>query len=432
MIRLLISKILSIVIDFFCAAILLIYAWVFRFWKKDKIIFGTTPIISYAHWARALKEKGFPTFTLMRTYYHINKREDFDLLCTDVTPNPLKGCEYAIRLFGFLFILKNASVLVTSYNSILFDSFFEPFEILLLKFARVKVVILPYGSDAYTYSTIKDLSLQHALLLSYPKLALKEEKILKNIRIRNKYANVVVSGFQNEGIGRWDLLVHQFCQIDVQNWRVKENISNADGINEAVRIIHTPNHTGFKGTEFIRNSLKILKNEGLKIEYIELSGVTNSVVKKRLLESDILVEQLVFTGYALSGLEGMSTGLPVVANLDSSFLTKVFRRYSFLNECPVVSATPETITDILRVLITHPELREELGRASRQYAEKYHSYKTAQYMFGAIYDKIINNKDVDLMNLFHPLLSEYNKATPLIQHPLKNNKLPEKYYKECL
>lgn len=430
MVRSLISRIIYLVINFFCAFLLLVCAVKFRFQKKNQIIFGTTPIISYAYWSRALKEKGMPSCTLMKTIYHINSREDFDLLYSDITPNILRRFEYICKLFAFLFILKKASLFITSYDSIIFDDLFESLEIIFLKIARVKVVILPYGSDAYTYSNLKDPSIQHALLLSYPRLARYEDKILRNIRWRNKYADVVVCGFQNEGIGRWDLLIHQFCQIDAKSWTPKDRNSKADGVNECVRIIHTPNHMGFKGTEFIRRSLEILKNEGLKLEYIELSGVLNSEVKKHLLESDILIDQLIFTGYALSGIEGMAIGLPVLANLESSFLTDVFRRYSFLNECPIVSATPETITDVLRVLIANPKLREELGLAARQYVEKYHSYEISQYIFGAIYDKIIHNKDVDLMNLFHPLLSEYNRATPYIQHPLKNNKLPERYFKE--
>ena len=142
-----------------------------------------------------------------------------------------------------------------------------------------------------------------------------------------------------------------------------------------------------------------------------------------------MIDQLIIGYYGLAAVEGMSIGTPVICNMENKEFTTVFRRYSFLNECPIVSATPENIKDVLRILIAHPKLRKELGRAGRQYVEKYHSYKTAQYMFGAIYAKIIDNKDVDLINLFHPILSEYNNSTPLIQHSLKNNQIPEKYFK---
>jgi glycosyltransferase involved in cell wall biosynthesis len=73
----------------------------------------------------------------------------------------------------------------------------------------------------------------------------------------------------------------------------------------------------------------------------------------------------------MSALEGMASGLPILSNLDSETYTRVFRRYAFLNECPILSTTPETVKDHLRVLVTHPQLRKELGEAGRKYVEKY-------------------------------------------------------------
>ncbi len=400
----------------------------FRFRKKEKIIFGTTPIISYSYWSRALRQKGYPTSTFMKAYYNINSKEDFDLFFVEITPKFLRRYKFAINACGLIFLLRNARIFVTTYDPVFFKNFLGRFEIILFKIAKSKVVIIPYGSDAYMYSLVKDLSVRHALLLSYPNNSYAEWNIFKKILFSNKYADIVACGFQNDGIGRWDLLVHQICQIDTKSWSKKEYYSNANGINGPVRIVHTPNHRGFKGSEFVEEAIKDLKTEGLKIEYIELSGVSNLKVKEVIHQSDILVDQLICTAYALSGIEGMAVGLPVVSNLDCSLSTDIFRRYSFLNECPIVSSTPETIKSNLRALITHPNLRKELGLCSRKYVEKYHSYKTTQYIFGSIFDKILHLKDVDLMNLFHPITSSYNKKTPIIQHPLKNNQLPEKYF----
>ena len=78
----------------------------------------------------------------------------------------------------------------------------------------------------------------------------------------------------------------------------------------------------------------------------------------------------------------------------------------------------------LRLLVTDPALRETLGRAGRRYVEKYHSEETACYMFGALYDRLWHGEDVDLMNLFHPLTSRYNRQTPPLPHPLVENRLP--------
>jgi hypothetical protein len=113
-----------------------------------------------------------------------------------------------------------------------------------------------------------------------------------------------------------------------------------------------------------------------------------------------------------------------MANLDHEAYTRLFRRYAFLNECPVLSTAPETLVDHLRLLVTRPELREALGRAGRHYAEKYHSNEAAQFLFGSIYDKILHGRDVDLINLYHPLTSEWVRGRPKVEHPLVENRWP--------
>ncbi|HXH19794.1 MAG TPA: protein adenylyltransferase SelO family protein, partial [Chitinophagales bacterium] len=87
----------------------------------------------------------------------------------------------------------------------------------------------------------------------------------------------------------------------------------------------------------------------------------------------------------------------------------LFKRYSYLKECPIVPTNPENLTDNLRMLIKNPALRNELGKKGRQYVEKYHSKITAQLMFSRIYEKIWHGNEIDLINYFHPLLGQYYK-----------------------
>jgi glycosyltransferase involved in cell wall biosynthesis len=420
-------------LGFFFIAILC--AFFYRNKPKKYIVFGPTPIISYSYWANALKEIHPDTITLMSGFYgSINDKKNYDLYFEDLVPKALKKVNicHIRNFFALLFLLKNAKLFVTCYDSAYFKDFLKPYEILLLRIAKVKTVLIGYGSDIYMYSRIRDISFHHALQLSYPLSAIHELKIQKNVEIKNKYADFVIVGFASDGLGRWDLLTPQPNVIDEIVWNGTKHYKASNGYDSEVIISHSTNHRAVKGTEFIVNAVEELRQEGLKIKFNFIEKKKNVEVKEIIEDSDIFIEQLIINNYALSALEAMSKGLPVIANLSNDFMTSVFRRYSFLNECPIVSATPETITDVLRVLITNPKLREELGRAGRQYVEKYHSYKTAQYMFGAIYDKLINNKDVDLMNLFHPLLSDYNRSSPYVKHPLQNNQLPERYFKETI
>ena len=118
----------------------------------------------------------------------------------------------------------------------------------------------------------------------------------------------------------------------------------------------------------------------------------------------------------------MAAGIPTISNLEDETYTLPMRRWSFFDECPLVSATPENITDVLRKLITNPNLRSELGRAGREYVEKYHGLDSAQYLFENVFDYIHGKKD-SIINLYHPILGEYPNRSPKIKHPLVNSRI---------
>jgi len=397
--------------------------------KRKKIIFGATPILTNKYWSNALKDIGLESETLMRRYYGtINNKNDYDKYFDDVIPRIfLKKYldEIAYLFFVWLYIIKNAKVFVMPFHGVVFKKYFWKIELILFKLNGIKVIVLPYGSDAYMYSKIKDKSLQNVLLVSYPDAGKKEKEIERKVFFWTKYSDCTFSAYMGiDGIPRWDIPIFSFVQLDTTEWNKKKVYSNNNGSDGVVKILHSPNHRSFKGTEYLLKAIDELKDEGLQLELVLLEKVQNSKVKELMQNADILAEQFIATGYALSGIEGMASGLPVLANLDNEEYTEMFRRYSFLNECPILSTTPETLKDNLRLLVASPELRKELGELGRKYAVKYHSYKMAQHLFINIFKKL-DGEDIDLMNLYHPLKSEYVKNN-YIKTPLINNRYIKK------
>ena len=241
-------------------------------------------------------------------------------------------------------------------------------------------------------------------------------------------SDFVIMGAMLDDAARWDALPLSDLCVDITQWKPSNKVQTADGVNEAVTIVHTPNHRGFKGSEFIIKAVHELKEEGVKIDFVLLEKVPNHVVRTTLTtKADILVEQIIFTGFGLSGIEGLASGIPVLSNLENPEIMNVFRRYSYLNECPVVSTTPENVKTILSKLISNPELRNELGITSRKYAEKYHSYDS----FGALFEEIERkiwkeDPSSDPLNFYNPQNpNSYNNRTPLISNPLTNNQLSD-------
>ncbi len=418
-----------------------LYKFMFRS-KKPRLVWGPMPLINNKYWSNALNKGGYISQTFMNSFYApLHKENDYDKYTYNLFPHRyFSGFVRNLLLStimpyqAFLYAVLKFDIFHHHYSGgFLHATPFSYVEAQLLHIAKCKVIITAYGSDFYRYSKINSISLRHALQINYPLLAKKEGEIQKRVNYWTKNADIVMNGFQIDGNGRWDLLPFNGIAINEREWSSKKEYSKANGIGNVVRIMHTPNHRGVKGTEYIIKAVDELIKEGFMIELILAEKKSNEEVRRLMQSVDILAEQLIIPCYALSGIEGMVTGIPVLSNLSEEDYTRVFRRYSYLNECPILSTTPENVKENLRILILNPNLREELGRAGRAYVEKYHSEKTAQYMFGKIYDKIWYGKEVDLINMFHPLFStSYNNSMPLIEHSLIENKLPSNYpIEEC-
>lgn len=396
--------------------------------RRTTLVWGPVPILSNRYWSLAMREAGWDSVTLMRDVFAINARSDFDLYFEELVPGWLRRFRLGRRLApaaALIWVVRNARVVhLPLTGGPLGQSVWWRFEAELFRRKGIRTIVMPFGGDAYMYSRVIDPSLRMALLMSYPAAARREAEIAARVEYWTKRADVMIIGAMLDGLGRADVINVQPNCIDTRKWTPKTKYSGHDGRAGVVRILHTPNHRGFKGTEFLVRSIDELKAEGLLVELIILERTPNEEIRRAMQEVDIFAEQFIASMYALSGIEAMSSGLPVLVNLQTEAYTRALRRYSFLDECPALSTVPETLTFNLRRLVTDPALRETLGRAGRRYAEKYHSFRAAQYMFGAIYRRILDGDDVDLMRLFHPLYSTYATSTPRIKHPLIDNKLP--------
>lgn len=411
---------------------------------QDSIIWGNSQVANIKYWSAALRKAGYKSYTIVP--YHgsvINKKSDYDFYYDDLKPGRMKTSwfwrvlfcwqteYYEVKKFwALLHIMKYAKIYHVYFEGgPLSSTKYWKEEAQLLKLAGVKIIGTAYGSDFYMYSRLRDLSVRHALYMSYPQYGIGEKAVTERVEYWNENFDFIPGGFITDGRSRWDLLLTNPICIDTEMWSLKSLYSRNDGINTEVKIIHLSNHRAFTGTDFIIKAIDELKSEGYKIDfYHPKERIPNDRFRQLLNDVDIVLVGLIFPGYGLAAIEAMATGNCAVVNLESAELLNVFRRYSWLNECPLLSADPETIKERLKLLILNPELREELGRAGRQYVEKYHSEKNMQFWFGKVYDKLVNGKEVDFASLYFPSNpNSYNNSMPLVQHPLIENKLPATY-----
>jgi hypothetical protein len=388
------------------------------------LVWGSAPIINNRYWSSALRSAGYESETFTASYYTtINRRTDWDRLLTE----EWKWCPIILKpMLAFLWSLSKYDVFFLSADGFFIGrmAILWRLQAPLFRIAGKKVVFIPYGGDAYVYRRIHSTAALHGLQLSYPSAATEQDQVEMRLNYWCCYADACVSTIIGaDGFGRWDVLVASPLCLDLNEWAPSLREPKADGYNGLVRIVHAPNHRGVKGSEFVVAAVEQLRHEGLNVELVLLEGTQNTEVRRILNEdTDILVEQLILTGHGMNALEGLASGLPVISNLEDEHYMLPVRRWSYFAECPIVSATPENLSEILRILTTRPYLRKSLGKAGRAYVEKYHGLDSAQHLFINIID-FIYGRISHLNNLYHPLLGEYPNRRPKIQHPLVNNRL---------
>jgi glycosyltransferase involved in cell wall biosynthesis len=387
--------------------------------RRRELVWSPTPIINNKYWSQAMRRAGWESLTLMTHHYPANNRADYDRYLPDLVPAALRRYRDTLAPYaGLLYILRNASVVHIPFTGgPLGATRFWRLEAHLLRRAGVRSVVIPYGGDYFQYSQIIDPVFRNGLLISYPAAGRREAAVARRVQYWCRHADIVIGAGHLDGLSRWDVPAGNVLCIDTERWPVREVYSGADGRSGTVRVMHAPNHRGVKGTEFLLDAVELLRAEGLDVELVLVEGQSNNAVRSAMAEVDVFADQFILTGYGLAAVEAMSCGLPVMCNLEDEYVMRIFRLYSFFGECPIVSAPPELLVNRLRLLVTRPDLRRELGEAGRRYVERYHSEATAQFLFGSIYRKLLDGEDVDLMNLLHPLRSSYVQAGPRIAVP---------------
>jgi glycosyltransferase involved in cell wall biosynthesis len=381
--------------------------------QRRELVWTPVPLVYNLYWSNAMRKAGWASTTLMSHRYELFKGVDFDRYIPDLVPRLLRPWRDRVAPYaGFLYVIRNASVVHIPFTGgPLGRTRFWKLEAPLLRRAGIKTVIIPYGGDYFLYSQIVDPVFRNGLLISYPAAGRTEAAIAEHVHYWCRNADVVIAGSHVDGLSRWDVPVGNCLGVDTDSWPTKSEYSDADGRSAPVRVMHAPNHRGVKGTEFFLAAVDTLRAEGLDIDLVLVEQRPNEEVLRTMREVDILADQFILTGYGLAAVEGMASGLPVMCNLEDDYVMRLYRLYSFFGECPIVSASPEQIADQLRLLVTRPELRREVGEAGRRYVERFHSEATSQYLFGSIYRKLLDGEDVDLINLFHPLRSAYMTET---------------------
>lgn len=136
-----------------------------------------------------------------------------------------------------------------------------------------------------------------------------------------------------------------------------------------IEVLHAPTDREIKGTKYVLEAMSKLKNDGYPVKLKLVENIPNNEMLDYCKNADIVVDQLSVGWYGGFAVEMMALGKPVICYLNEDHL----RFVSWADEIPIVNANKDNIHDKLKWLINNSERRKNLGRAGRNYVEKYHN-----------------------------------------------------------
>ena len=196
--------------------------------------------------------------------------------------------------------------------------------------------------------------------------------------------------------------VPQFFCLDPDLWRPDLEVPEKwrlDLPESTVRIYHavghfqqrTVNGRNIKSTHIYVPLIEQMKAEGYDIELAFVHDVPNREVRFTQAQADIVVDMLTFGWFGANVREAMMLGKPVVCYLRPEWIERMRREIpEYIDELPIVSATPETVEDVLKELVGDPERRRELGERSRAFALKFHSAEAGARRMDQVYRELLD------------------------------------------
>jgi len=200
--------------------------------------------------------------------------------------------------------------------------------------------------------------------------------------------------------------VPEFYCLDPDFWRPDLEIPEEFRLSYppgTIRLYHAvglfqqrtdPTGVNIKSTHVYAPLVERLKAEGLPVELLFFTRVPNNQVRYYQAQADIFLDMLTFGFFGATAREAMMLGKPVICYLRPEWLASMRLEIpDYVDELPVISATPATVEGILRDLIAHPEKRREIGARSRAFALKWHSAEAGGRRFDAIYSSLLRTPD---------------------------------------
>ena len=246
-----------------------------------------------------------------------------------------------------------------------------------------RLSILPFNLDVYLLKLCEKKIVMHFVgddVRPGPN-AYENEKKKKKIQFWEKYADAIISFPEYSQLQTKEYYIIPLG-YDLDYWKPFTSTRVKKG--DSIMIVHAPSDQEKKGTAYVKEAVELLMSEGYNIEFKLLENLSNSEVREWINISDIVIDQLLVGWYGVFAIESMALAKPTVCFIDEKYRRKV----EYGKIIPLVSATPQTLYNTLKMLIENPDLRSDIGEKSRKYVEEVHDSKKAAQQLLQLYQRL--------------------------------------------
>jgi glycosyltransferase involved in cell wall biosynthesis len=340
--------------------------------RKIDVGLGPEPLISNVYHKKALIQNGYSAETFVSEVYFIT--DEFDINLSRWRSNLMTAVLIPFYLF-LRCLFRYKSLFIHFHGGPLWTTrILDRFEPHFYRMAKIKVVVMPYGSDVQVLTRSKNLYFKHTVSIDYPNFRKYRRRVSNSVDRWTRHADWVISGCEwVDYMYHWDTLMLAHFSIDLDRWNPTKQEHGVDKTGK-LRILHAPNHVAIKGTKALVDAVETLKKEGLNIELVLMRGVPNSEIQKAIESVDLVADQFVIGWYAMFAMEAMAMKKPVLCYLRED-LIDLYVKAGLLRreEIPVINTNLLEIEEKIRWAFSHREELIKIGERSREFVRNHHS-----------------------------------------------------------
>ncbi len=268
------------------------------------------------------------------------------------------------------FLILRVAILVFSliyYDAFVFvsgESIFSLRELFLYRLAKKRVIFIFLGSDGRPLF-LNGFVASRARGIAPEECYLRSRKQKERIRRIEKYADIVISHPPSSQYLEKPFV--PIIRIGMPSLGASCFSAPAGKMeNPGLRIVHAPTFPECKGTAQIRKIVAEVKESGVRVEYIELTGKPHSHVLQELAMCDFVIDEL-YSDTCLAGLatEAASLGKPSVIGSYADYQSMGLREDD--KKPPSVFVRPEEVQSTVKAIVHEKERLITIGNEARRF-----------------------------------------------------------------